>query len=101
MLLNIPWGIEKLSDKGYEVYLKRELPECFPENNAGCHRYIQGMLGAILGDLNAGVTQINHLLIHAANFMTKYQGIFSCGIQGKLLKGDGILSLLHRKNRIS
>ena len=71
-----------------DARLKGELFEHLPDNNAGSHRYIQRVFGAILWDLNALITQIHHLLIHSSYLMTKYKCIFL--ISGKAEADPGL-----------
>ena len=72
-----------------------------PENYTYTDGDIEGMFGAELGNFQAKVTLIDHVLPHSIDLISEHNCIFHPGLRNKCIKHHRLGGLLCRHNDVS
>lgn len=67
----------------------------FPKDDAGGDRYVEGVLGAVLGYFDAGVAAVDDRLLYAFYFVAKYEGVALIGVCFKVAQRDAFIYLFN------
>ena len=65
----------------------------FPKDDAGGDRYVEGVLGAVLGYFDAGVAAVDDRLLYAFYFVAKNEGVALIGVCFKVAQRDAFIYL--------
>ena len=78
-----------------------ELPEAFPKNDGGRVGDIEGMFGAVLGNFERGVAEIDDVLADAFHFVTHDEGVFGVAVGMPLVERDAAFHLFHGQENVT
>src|SRR5690554_4072 len=67
----------------------------FPKDDAGGDRYVEGVLGAVLRDFDAGVAAVDDRLLYAFYFVAKNEGVALIGVCFKVAQRDAFIYLFN------